>query len=272
VPQQALWFLNDPLILRQSAHLAKHPEFQSLPSPSNRVDWLYQRIYQRLPQAQEKQRIIDWVAAAQPADYQPRLSGTWRALYATDQGKETSHAQAFPMFRDGVWKTGQDLAHAPVPYLHAGPKSGHVGNRHLLILRWVAGGSGEVRLNGHLRRTQQGGKDLAWFVSSTAAMAEHNGILAVNGQSSLTSHWISVKPGDVIDFVLHAPQGNVCGGVAWDLAIEGSEEKGGKVRQISDWEKDFAQTNAPLPTATVGDPWADVIQLLWSSNEFHFIE
>ena len=272
VPQQALWFLNDPLILRQSAHLAKHPEFQSLPSPSDRVDWLYRRIYQRLPRAQEKQRIIDWVAAAQPADYEPRLSGTWRALYATDQGKDTSHAQAFPMFRDGVWKTGQDLARAPVPYLHAGPKSGHVGNRHLLLFRWVAGGSGEVRLRGHLRRTQQGGKDLAWFLSSTATMVGQNGILAVNGQSSVASQWISVKPGDVIDFALHAPQGDACGGVAWDLAIEGSEENGGKVRQISDWEKDFAQTNAPIPTATVGDPWADVIQLLWSSNEFHFIE
>jgi hypothetical protein len=127
-------------------------------------------------------------------------------------------------------------------------------------------------LNGHLRRTQQGGKDLAWFLSSTAAMIEQNGILAENGQSSLASQWISVKPGDFIDFVLHAPQGDVCGGVAWDLAIEGSEEKGGKIRQISDWEKDFAQTNAPLPTTTDGDPWADVIQLLWCSNEFHFIE
>jgi hypothetical protein len=54
--------------------------------------------------------------------------------------------------------------------------------------------------------------------------------------------------------------------------VEGCEEKDGKTRQISDWEKEFPKTNGPIPAATVGDPWADVIQLLWSSNEFHFIE
>lgn len=272
VPQQALWFLNDPLVLRQSTRLAKHPEFQSIQSPQERVDWLYQRIYQRLPQDQEKQRIVDWVAAAQPTDYQPRLSGTWQALYAPDQGKDTSHAKTFPMFRDGAWKTGQDLAHAPVPFLHAGPKGGHVGHQHLLILRWIAGGSGEVRLRGHLRRTQEGGKDLAWFLTSAVAMPEQSGNLPCNGQSNIASNWIPVKPGDTLDFVLHAPQGANFGGVAWSLAVEGKEEKGGIVRQISDWEKDFPKPNGSIPAATIADPWADVIQLLWSSNEFHFIE
>lgn len=272
VPQQALWFLNDPLILRQSARLAKDPEFQSLPDAAQRVDWLYQRIYQRPPKAQEKQTIIDWVAAAQPADYQPRLSGTWRALYAPDQGKDTTQAQPFPIFRDGVWKTGQDLARAPVPFLHAGPKGGHVGHQHLLIFRWVAAGAGEVRLRGHLRRTQQGGENLAWFLSSSVALPQQNGIIPANGMSPVTSSWIAVKPGDSLDFVLHAPQGANFGGVAWDLAIEGSEEKGGKVRRISDWENEFPKTNGPIPTATIGDPWTDVIQLLWASNEFLFIE
>ncbi len=272
VPQQALWFLNDPLILRQSARLAKHAEFQAISNPAQRVDWLYQRIFQRLPSAEEKRLLIDWVSTAEPADYQPRLSGTWRALYAPDQGEDTSRAQVFPLFHEEMWKTGKDLAQAPVPFLHMGAKSGHVGNKHLLIFRWFAGGTGEVRLRGHLRRSQKGGKDLAWFIASSADLVKQSGVLKENGQSSLLSPWVSVKAGDTIDLVLNAPNGDVCGGVTWNLAIEGAEEKGGKIRVISDWEKDFPTTNRPIPAPTIGDPWADVIQMLWSSNEFHFIE
>jgi hypothetical protein len=147
-----------------------------------------------------------------------------------------------------------------------------VGNKHLLIFRWFAGGSGEVRLRGHLRRSQKGGKDLAWFMVSSADLAKQSGVLKENGQSSLLSPWVSVKAGDTIDMVLHAPNGDVCGGVTWNFAIEGTEEKGGRLRVISDWEKDFPATNRPIPAPTIGDPWADVIQMLWSSNEFHFIE
>jgi hypothetical protein len=54
VPQQALFFLNSPFVMEQAGKLVNRPAFQRLDEPE-RVRYLYQRVYQRDPSANEIQ-------------------------------------------------------------------------------------------------------------------------------------------------------------------------------------------------------------------------
>jgi len=272
VPQQALWILNGPLVLRQAAKLAAHPELKALPDDRARITWLYQRIYQRAPVEGEVAMILAWLGGRDPADYQPRLAGVWEIRHAPDTGGPLTEVLPFPLFADGVWKTGPDPATAPIRWLHAGATGGHVAAGHALVLRWRALGAGEARMAGTIRRTQQGGAALAWTLAPAHSESQAGSPLAPDGSASLEGPWISVKAGDTLDFILRAPHGDSFGGVGWDLHIEGRETPTAPVAEISNLRSQFPTGNGPPSLPPPADPWADLVQMLWAANEFHFID
>ncbi len=272
VPQQALYFLNGPLVLRQAAKLAADPAFKDLPDDKSKLAWLYRRIYQREPSTAESRDAMDWLGRANPADYQPKLSGVWEVRHAPDTGGLPGDALPFPIFSNGVWKTGPDPATAPIRWLNAGASGGHVGAGHDLILRWRASGAGQVRMLGKLERTQKGGATLAWNVSNSRSRDFQNHALAPDGSAEIEGEWITVSVGDTVDLVLRAPQGDSFGGVAWKLRIMGRDSPEAKLLEVGNLRDQFPTTDSPPPSISAGDPWADLIQMLWASNEFHFID
>ena len=200
------------------------------------------------------------------------MSGVWEIRHAPDTGGLPGDALPFPIFSNDVWKTGPDPATAPIRWLNAGATGGHVGAGHDLILRWRALGAGQVRMVGKLERTQKGGKTLAWNVANSKSPEFKNHTLAPEGNAEIKSEWITVTVGDTVDLVLRAPEGDGCGGVAWKLRIMGRESPVGKPVEVGNLRDQFPTTNSPPPSISAGDPWADLIQMLWASNEFHFID
>ena len=53
VPQQALFFMNSPLVIEQAKRLVALPEFKEQTGDTAKAKFLYERIYQRLPTAAE---------------------------------------------------------------------------------------------------------------------------------------------------------------------------------------------------------------------------
>jgi hypothetical protein len=49
VPQQALFMMNNPLVVELARKLVNQPEFQALPQGGPRIKFLYERIFQREP-------------------------------------------------------------------------------------------------------------------------------------------------------------------------------------------------------------------------------
>jgi Protein of unknown function (DUF1549)/Protein of unknown function (DUF1553) len=272
VPQQALYFLNGPLVLRQAAKLAADPAFRALADETSKLKWLYGKIYQRSPSAEETRDALDWISQADPADYQPRLSGVWEIRHAPDTGGLPGDALPFPIFSDGVWKTGPDPATSPIRWLNAGAGGGHPAAGHDLILRWRALGAGEVRMIGSIKRTGQGGATLAWNLAKSGSTEFVSHPLAPDSESKIEDEWQTVAAGDTVDFVLRAPDGDACGSVGWNLRVMGRESSAGKPVEVGNLNKQFPTTDSPPPAATAADPWADLIQMLWASNEFHFID
>ena len=271
VPQQALYFLNGPLVLRQAARLAGDPAFKSLPDDRARIEWIYRKLFRRAPTYEERLAALDWIAAANPADYTPPLGGRWEVLHGPDEGKPSATALPFPLFADQVWKTAPDPATAAIPWLQAGAGGGHASAGHTLVLRWRATGAGEVRMSGRLTRSQKGGDTLAWRIDGKGApLAEAR--LAPGSAADIAGTWIRVEPGDTMDFVLRAPEGHAYGHVGWTLRIEGRDDAAGPPREIGDFTRQFPVPGDPPPPPAAADPWADLIQMLWASNEFHFVD
>jgi hypothetical protein len=272
VPQQALWFLNGPLILRQAEKLAAHPELTTLQDPRQRLHWIYQRIHRRPPTDREIEASLRWLADLDPAEYQPRLSGHWQILHMPDDGTAPDQARPFPLHADGVWKTGPDLATAPIPWLHAGPGGGHAADHHALVLRWQALGRGQIRLSGNLKRTQNGGESLVWSLHSPQPHSLPSGELHRQSKTSVESPWLGIEAGQYIDFILRAPKGSAYGGFDWDFRIHTRENPEAKPIEIGRLADQFPLSNSPPPTPAPADPWADLIQILWASNEFQFLD
>ncbi|MEY4387602.1 MAG: hypothetical protein RLY20_2885 [Verrucomicrobiota bacterium] len=61
VPQQALFFMNSPLVIEQARKLVALPEFVALTNREAKVRFLYDRIYQRLPSDEEIQLGCDFI-------------------------------------------------------------------------------------------------------------------------------------------------------------------------------------------------------------------
>lgn len=271
VPQQALYFLNGPMVIRQAEKIAADSAFKSLPDGRAKVDWIYRRLFRRSPTDAERDAATGWIASADPADYAPQLGGHWEVRHAPDTGTPNDDLATFPIFADGVWKTGPDPATAPIRWLNAGAGGGHASARHTMVLRWRASGAGQVKMTGHLKRTQQGGDTLAWRIDGKGKpLAEAK--LSPESAADIAGSWVDVKPGDTMDFVLRAPDGDSCGNVSWTLRIEGRESESQPATEVGNFTKQFPKSNDPAPGAKPADPWADLVQMLWASNEFHFVD
>jgi len=55
VPQQALFLMNSPLVIDLARRLVARPEFVALTEDDAKLQYLYERIYQRLPAPEEVQ-------------------------------------------------------------------------------------------------------------------------------------------------------------------------------------------------------------------------
>jgi len=86
VPQQSLYLMNGPEIIREATKLAKHPDLQER-KPSTQADWIYLRLFQRLPTRAERQIATSFLTSAKPEDDtgDALLSDFIQMLWASNQ-------------------------------------------------------------------------------------------------------------------------------------------------------------------------------------------
>ncbi len=71
VPQQALFLLNSPLLIRRAESLANDPGFKKLTDDPSRIAWIYGKIHQRPATQAETGDALEWLASTDPSDYAP---------------------------------------------------------------------------------------------------------------------------------------------------------------------------------------------------------
>jgi hypothetical protein len=273
VPQQALYFLNGPLVIREAEKTIENPDFTKQPDDNAKVRWIYERLFQREPIAAETKDAVDWVKSANPADYEPRVGGVWEIRHAVDAPGPLGDLLPFPVYDKKTWKTGPDLDTAPIKYLNAHADGGHPANGHVLVVRWRATGSGQVKMIGTLTRPAKEGAPLVWQVvgKNTEVLSEGQ-LLPEAKDLPIDGKWIDVKAGDTVDFTFRAPQGEHFGSTNWSIKMLGRESHDADPIEISNLKEQFPTTTSPPPVIPPASPWADLVQMLWASNEFHFID
>jgi hypothetical protein len=275
VPQQALYFLNGPLVTRQAEKMVRSADFNALTSDADRVRWVYNRVFGRNPSIAEINDALDWIGSTDPKDYQPRVSGAWEIRHTPDTGLPFGELLPFPIYHEKMWKTGQDLAKAPIRYLSAGPDGGHPSKGHVLVLRFRATAPGQVKMHGTLGRgwkADQGAPLVYQVIANNSEVIGEGQLRPATSGQKFAAKWMDVKIGDTIDFAYRAPDGEHFGSTTWDIRVNGRDNANEPEREISSLKRNFPTSTSPPPVVTPDSPWADLVQMLWSSNEFHFID
>ena len=68
VPQQALFLMNSPVVIEQAKKLVALKEFGESKDDNARIQFLYERIYQRLPKPEETQLALEFIAQSPVAE------------------------------------------------------------------------------------------------------------------------------------------------------------------------------------------------------------
>jgi cytochrome c553 len=101
VPQQALFLMNSPLVVEQAKRLVALAEFRACADDRARIDFLYERIYQRPPQPQEEKVGLEFIAETPPIEKVSTQENALRPI-SNEEGKFPRQADPRrPRFRRG---------------------------------------------------------------------------------------------------------------------------------------------------------------------------
>lgn len=68
VPQQALYLMNSPIVIQLARRLVAMPDFKEMTDETDRLNFLYERIYQRPPSPEEQALGLEFVSQTQLQD------------------------------------------------------------------------------------------------------------------------------------------------------------------------------------------------------------
>jgi hypothetical protein len=263
-PQQALFFLNHPLLVQQAQALAQRTGQSE--SAEQRVGQLFQLVYQRLPTRDQAQAALALVREAEqePAPVVPPTVAEWKYGFGEfdEQANQLRNFTPLPYFNGKAWQGGPNWPDAKLGWLQLTAEGGHAGNdhQHAAVRRWVAPANMTIRIDSRLRHeTKQGDGVRAFLVHSREGLLESADVH--NAQARLYVPMLQVSAGDALDFAVDIGGGLNNDQFLWQVEITAGPAK----NWIS--QRDFAG-----PPMTRLGPWEQLAQVLLSSNEFVFID
>jgi mono/diheme cytochrome c family protein len=265
VPQQALFFLNHPLLLRQAQALAARTATAS--SDAERVQQMYRYAYQRAATPEQLQLALELVRQAREdkGSVIPPTVAAWQYGFgAYDEAtKRVASFERLPHFTGDAWQGGSNYPDAKFGWVQLSAVGGHPGNdlQHAAIRRWIAPRDMRVKVQSELIHEPQEGKGVRGFVVSSRA-----GLLKSaqvhHGKAELSADTLEVKAGDTLDFVADIGSTLNSNQFLWKATI--SSEDG---QTIWDSQVDFQNQGVKRL-----EPWEQLAQVLLSANEFVFVD
>ncbi|QDV78617.1 PSD1 and planctomycete cytochrome C domain-containing protein [Botrimarina mediterranea] len=263
-PQQALYFLNSPLMIANAAALAEHSA-EAGADEAARVEWMFRQTQGRRPSDAERADLIAFLTdpAAAEAPPAPEWSYGWGRI---DEASVTIDFHVLPHFKGDAWQGGPELPDPSIGWVMLNAGGGHPGDTtHQAIRRWTAPAPGDVTVAGKLSHgSDQGDGVRARVVHSVGAITGE--WTAANATTDTGTQPMRVAAGDTIDFVVDCRESEAFDSFGWDVTLnllrEG-EEVATPYRSTTGFEGP-----APAPL----DRWGRLAQVLLMSNEFQFVD
>jgi hypothetical protein len=272
VPQQSLFLMNHPTVLERSRSMAKSVAGRGL-SPSQQVEVLYQRAFQRPPTASELGLALELITSPAPVvETAPETLVDWSYGYGVvdEQSRLVTSFTELPHFNGSSWQGGASVPDSTLGWVFLNATGGHPGNdrQHAAIRRWTAPRAMNVRLSSKFRHDPASGDGVrAFVVGSRDGILLQERIHQKTAELNLQS--INVKAGDTIDFVVDI--GDVLNNdqYNWICTIEERLETPDGEHTAIQWnsENDFTRDGNRLLT-----PLEQLAQVLMCSNEMFFVD
>ena len=270
VPQQALFFLNHPLVLERSRAVAKVAGAQG--SQPERVRTLFRMILQREASDGEITEALALVDAAADLNLPqaPATAVDWSYGYGAMDEKiqRISGFTPLPHFSGGAWQGGAQWPDATLGWVQLTATGGHPGNdrAHAAVRRWTAPRSMTLAINSKLTHEPAAGDGIrAFVVSSKVGLL---GSAAIQAKSTdLNIEALKVEPGETIDFLVDIGGGLNSDQFLWNISLTDTLVDREKPAKAWNAKSDFP-ANRALPLTA----WEQLAQALLCSNEFLFVD
>jgi hypothetical protein len=267
VPQQALYFLNHPLVISYAKALAANAT--AADSDAQRVGQMYRSTFQRSATDREIRAALEFVQLASSENHgDDRSAGSLAWQYGYGAIDESSQRivgfQRLPHFTGTAWQGGPAYPDGKLGWLQLSVAGGHPGNdrAHAVIRRWTAPRAMRVIVKSALVHEPKQGEGVRGFLVSS-----RSGVISQatvhHGQADLNANSIDVETGDTLDFVADIGSKLSYNQFLWKAVIQSAD----KPAIVFDSERDFAG-----PGVQQLGPWEQLAQVLLSSNEFLFID
>lgn len=266
VPQQALFMMNNELVVQQARQMLERPEIKGAKDDAARIGVMYQLLFARPPQADELalgQKYLKSVTSTRPPEPEDQK---WHYGYGAfdEAAKRVASFAPLTFFKEGAYRGGDALPDAKIGWVILNAGGGHPGGNAQLstIRRWVAPQDGTISISGRASHDSEAGDGVEMRIVSS-----RDGVLGNwTVQKSKTDTKVekaTVKKGDTMDFVVSC------------RANENSDSYGWQVNVVMengpswDSQKQFREPHK-LPTPL--SAWARYAQALLMSNEWYFVD
>ncbi len=267
VPQQALFFLNHPLVVGYAQALAKRTD--GVESAEQRVQQMYRLVYQRDATPSEEQSAIELIRLAarlETSDDNSPQALAWQYGYGhfDSSSQRVSHFNKLPHFTGSAWQGGATYPDAKLGWVQLTATGGHPGNdlAHAAIRRWTAPRSMRVSIQSTLVHEPKQGEGVRGFIVSSRQGLVSQATVH-HGQAQLHVDSLRVEAGDTFDFVADIGSKLSYNQFLWKATIASADDPMLSFQS----ERDFAgHAEQRL------DVWAQLAQVLLAANEFVFVD
>jgi hypothetical protein len=268
VPQQALFFMNHPLVLERARALAK--KIESKPNAHEKTRELFRRAFQREPSGAELAESLDLIrATGERASPTPsETAADWKYGYGTfdEAAKQVKGFTSLPHFTGSAWQGGPKWPDAKLGWVQLTATGGHPGNdrQHAAIRRWTAPRPMTIEIRSKLVHEAVPGDGIrAFVVSSRAGLLQSTKIQQKTVDLNVAS--LAVKAGETIDFVVDIGDVLNSDQYLWHATVSETADTNHGV--IWNSQQDF-----PQDTVNQLSPWEQLAHVLLCTNEFLFID
>ena len=264
VPQQALFFLNHPLMIGHAQALAA--KTASAGSESQRVQQMYRAAYQRAATPEQVAVALELVKLAQSdgnsvipptvADWQYGFGGV------DEKSGQVTGFTKLPHFTGSAWQGSPAYPDGKLGWVQLTGTGGHPGNdlAHAAVRRWTAPRDMTVTVRSVLIHEPTEGEGVRGFlICSRGGMIQQAAVY--NKQVEFNADNLEVKAGDTLDFIADVGNKLAYNQFLWKGTITSSDGT------TWDSQRDFESQGVER----LGS-WEQLAQVILSANEFVFVD
>jgi hypothetical protein len=266
VPQQALYFLNHPLMVGHARALAARTAGAA--DDAARVQQMYRYAYQRPATAVQSALALELVQRAREdkESILPPTVADWQYGHGTldEQAGRVNHFTKLPHFTGGAWQGGPAYPDAKLGWVQLTATGGHPGNdlAHAVIRRWTAPRHLVVDVRSTLiHEPREGSGVRAFLVSSRGGVLQRAAVH--HTRAELNAEAVELEAGDTLDFVADIGKKLSHNEFLWKSVITCRDSS----HTVWDAQADFQNQGVKCL-----DPWEQLAQVVLSSNEFVFVD